>query len=95
MRLYAQFMMMVSNDPERAEAAVADADRIDEQALRSLNSQISDVPNMPVFAPSPHQIVAGDSCGTIVISTSPQTIGQVRVLLLLQPCGAFAKQTLG
>lgn len=78
MHLYAQFNEMVANDPERAELAVADADRIEEQAIRAQSLQgSSSMPNHPVFVPSPHQLLSGDACGTIVISTSPQSIGQI------------------
>jgi len=30
-----------------------------------------------VFSPSPSQVVPGESCGVIIIATSPQLLGQI------------------
>lgn len=79
LHLYAQYNELAVNNAEKAESIISDADRIEEQAQKTQMAEGASAPGpaMPVFTSCAQQIVPADACGTIVISSNPQTLGQI------------------
>lgn len=75
-------MRQVANDPAKAEAVTAEADRLDEMAQRVSASSSggehgSAMTHSLLHVGAKAEVLPGESTGVLVVSTAPQTIGQI------------------